>query len=133
MDDPKSSETRQSDHDKRPSSGPMGEIRSLERRLIELKREVIRTSSGVLADVAEDDELTLLLVESAGRYYAVPIFVIEEVLQMPALDDIDGLLIGSANAIRHAGEKLEALKELLVLAVGSKTAELARESGFRRK
>ncbi|HAU21716.1 MAG TPA: uroporphyrinogen-III synthase [Erythrobacter sp.] len=50
---------------------------------------------------------------------------------MPALDDIDGLLIGSANAIRHAGEKLEALKELPVLAVGSKTAELARESGFR--
>ena len=49
---------------------------------------------------------------------------------MPSLNEVDGLLIGSANAIRHVGEKLEALMELPVLAVGSKTAELANQAGF---
>lgn len=49
---------------------------------------------------------------------------------MPNLDEIDGILIGSANAIRHGGEKLEAVKQLPALAVGPKTAELAQSSGF---
>jgi len=49
---------------------------------------------------------------------------------MPSLDGMDGLLIGSPNAILHVGEKLEALIELPVLAVGSKTAEIARKVGF---
>lgn len=50
---------------------------------------------------------------------------------LPALDEIDGLLIGSANAIRHGGEKLDALAHLPVLAVGEKTAGLARAAGLK--
>ena len=49
---------------------------------------------------------------------------------LPDLDRIDGLLIGSANAVRHAGKKLEALKGLPVLAVGKTTAQVAEEAGF---
>lgn len=49
---------------------------------------------------------------------------------MPDLSGIDGLLVGSANAFRHGGEKLEALQHLPVLAVGQATAEAAEEAGF---
>ena len=49
---------------------------------------------------------------------------------LPDLDRIDGLLIGSANAVRHAGKKLEALKDLPVLAVGKTTAQAAQDAGF---
>ncbi|MEP5938457.1 MAG: uroporphyrinogen-III synthase [Erythrobacter sp.] len=49
---------------------------------------------------------------------------------LPDLDRIDGLLIGSANAVRHAGKKLEALKQVPVLAVGKATARTAGEAGF---
>ena len=50
---------------------------------------------------------------------------------LPEVEGFDALLIGSANAFRHGGGKLEALKGLPVLAVGRATAELAEQSGFR--
>ncbi len=43
---------------------------------------------------------------------------------------IDALLIGSANAIRHGGERLAALIDKPVHAVGKATADAAREAGF---
>ena len=49
---------------------------------------------------------------------------------LPEVENLDALLIGSANAFRHGGGKLEAVKHLPVLAVGKATAELAEQSGF---
>ncbi|QIG78635.1 uroporphyrinogen-III synthase [Stakelama tenebrarum] len=43
----------------------------------------------------------------------------------------DALLLTSANAIRHGGPGLEALRGLPVLAVGSATASAANDAGFR--
>lgn len=45
-------------------------------------------------------------------------------------DGFDGLLVGSANAFRHGGERLGALTNLPVYAVGEATAAAAREAGF---
>ena len=45
----------------------------------------------------------------------------------------DGLLLTSANAVRHGGESLETMKALPVYAVGEATAAVARESGFKVK
>jgi uroporphyrinogen-III synthase len=42
----------------------------------------------------------------------------------------DGVLLGSANAVRHAGPALAALRSLPLHAVGEATAEAAREAGF---
>lgn len=42
----------------------------------------------------------------------------------------DGLLLTSANALRHGGAGLALLHDLPVLAVGSATAEAARAAGF---
>lgn len=42
----------------------------------------------------------------------------------------DALLLGSANAVRHGGAGLEALRSLPVHAVGQATAQAAREAGF---
>jgi uroporphyrinogen-III synthase len=42
----------------------------------------------------------------------------------------DGLLLTSANAVRHGGEALESVKALPVHAVGEATAAAAREAGF---
>lgn len=50
---------------------------------------------------------------------------------LPDLSRLDGLLVGSANAIRHGGEKLNALQHLPVLAVGEATAQAARDAGFQ--
>lgn len=49
---------------------------------------------------------------------------------LPDLDEIDALLVGSANVFRHGGEKLDALAHLPVLAVGKATAQAASEAGF---
>ncbi|GAA0274847.1 uroporphyrinogen-III synthase [Alteraurantiacibacter aestuarii] len=43
---------------------------------------------------------------------------------------IDALLIGSANAIRHGGESLRALRGKPVFAVGRSTAAVAKSAGF---
>lgn len=50
---------------------------------------------------------------------------------LPDIAGIDGLLIGSANAVRHAGGQLAALRHLPVLAVGKATADAARQAGLR--
>jgi uroporphyrinogen-III synthase len=42
----------------------------------------------------------------------------------------DALLLTSANAVRHGGEKLAQLRKLPVHAVGAATADAAREAGF---
>lgn len=84
----------------------------------------IRPEPGLSATVAAGAELGL---EIAG----FPLFEIEAVdWESPDLADIDGLLIGSANALRHGGEQLSRLRHLPVCAVGTATAEQARELGF---
>ena len=63
---------------------------------------------------------------------AFPLFSVEPVSwQVPDDPDMfDGLLIGSANAFRHGGERLNALRKLPVYAVGPTTAEAAEKAGF---
>jgi uroporphyrinogen-III synthase len=62
---------------------------------------------------------------------AVPLFEVEPVeWRVPNPADFDGLLLTSANALRHAETGLEQLKSLPVYAVGAATADAAREAGF---
>lgn len=48
----------------------------------------------------------------------------------PEPSEVDGLLIGSANAILHGGEALAIFREKPVYAVGEATAAAARAAGF---
>jgi uroporphyrinogen-III synthase len=62
---------------------------------------------------------------------AIPLFEVEPVAwQAPDIRRFDGLLLTSANALRHGGPELEALKSLPVYAVGAATADAAIEAGF---
>lgn len=78
------------------------------------------------------------LSASAGRargigleVVACPLFRVEAVgWEAPDSDEYDGLILTSANAIRHGGEQLKRLTSLPVHAVGSATAAAAREAGF---
>lgn len=48
----------------------------------------------------------------------------------PAPDTHDALLLGSANAVRHAGPGLAAVRHLPAYAVGDATADVARAAGI---
>ncbi|GAA4709767.1 uroporphyrinogen-III synthase [Sphingomonas lutea] len=62
---------------------------------------------------------------------AVPLFEIEPVAwNAPEATVFDGLLVTSANAVRHGGEALQAVRSLPVYAVGGATAAAARDAGF---
>jgi uroporphyrinogen-III synthase len=62
---------------------------------------------------------------------AVPFFEVEPVdWQAPDTVSYDGLLLTSANAIRHGGDQLQPLRRLRVYAVGDATADAARTAGF---
>lgn len=62
---------------------------------------------------------------------AMPLFTIEPVAwAAPNPARFDGLLLTSANALRHAGPALDSLRGLPVYAVGATTAEQARDAGF---
>ncbi len=62
---------------------------------------------------------------------ALPLFEVEPIeWQVPDPDAFDGLLLTSANAVRHGGEGLARLCGLQVYAVGDVTARAAREAGF---
>jgi uroporphyrinogen-III synthase len=62
---------------------------------------------------------------------AVPLFEIAPVnWQASDPGAFDGLLLTSANAVRHGGMQLQALRGLNVYAVGEATAATAHEAGF---
>lgn len=62
---------------------------------------------------------------------ALPLFKVRPLAwQPPAAEAFDGLLLTSANAIRHGGTGLAALHMLPVLAVGAATADAASAGGF---
>jgi uroporphyrinogen-III synthase len=62
---------------------------------------------------------------------AVPLFEVAPLSwEAPDAGNFDGLLLTSANAIRHGGESLKQLRGLKVYAVGEATGEAAREAGF---
>ena len=62
---------------------------------------------------------------------SAPLFALEAVpWKAPDPNEFDGLLLTSANAVRHAGRQLQALLSLKVYAVGEATADAARNRGF---
>lgn len=62
---------------------------------------------------------------------AFPLFEVRALSWDPVpRDQIDALLLGSANALRHGGAALAAYRGLPVYAVGETTAEAAREAGL---
>lgn len=85
---------------------------------------VIRPQPGADATAAAAHRLGL-----APRVF--PLFAIQPVSwEPPAPDEIDALLIGSANAVRHAGPALTRFRGKPAYAVGETTAAAAREAGL---
>lgn len=85
---------------------------------------VIRPQPGADATAAAARDLGL-----DARVF--PLFEIAPVAwQAPDPAAIDGVLIGSANAIRHAGPQLAAFRDKPVHAVGRATAAVARDAGL---
>jgi uroporphyrinogen-III synthase len=61
----------------------------------------------------------------------MPLFKVERLpWQAPDPAEFDGLLLTSANAIRHGGEQMQRLRGLKAYCVGEATAAVAREGGF---
>ena len=60
-----------------------------------------------------------------------PLFAVRPLpWDVPDAADYDGLLLGSANAVRHSGEGLRALAGLPAFCVGEETAKAARDGGL---
>lgn len=86
---------------------------------------VIRPAPGSAATVAAGERLGLSIE-------ACPLFAIEPMpWNAPAPEGIDALLLGSANAVRHAGAGLEAFRGKPAYAVGQATAAAAEAAGLR--
>ena len=84
----------------------------------------IRPEPGLSGTIARGAEQGLTII-------GIPLFEIEPLEWMlPEDEDFDGVLLGSANAIRHGGDQLKHLSHLPVYAVGETTAKLAQEAGF---
>ncbi len=85
---------------------------------------IVRPEPGLSASIAAAREMGLDPI-------AHPLSQIQPVAwTCPDPVPIDGLLIGSANAIRHGGEGLAGLIDKPVYAVGKATADAARDAGF---
>lgn len=85
---------------------------------------VVRPEPGLAATVTAAKDMGLNAV-------GYPLFEICPVpWELPDVESVDALLIGSANAIRHGGAGLRALAGKPVYAVGKATADAAKEAGF---
>lgn len=84
----------------------------------------IRPEPGCAATVALGAKMDLAI---AGH----PLFAVEPVAwRAKPAENYDAVLLGSANAVRHAGPGLDALTALPALCVGTTTADAARDAGF---
>ena len=85
---------------------------------------VLRPEPGASATVERARERGLEAV-------AIPLFTVEPVeWEAPEPAGFDGLLLTSANAVRHGGDALAGLRALPVYVVGQATADAARDAGF---
>jgi uroporphyrinogen-III synthase len=75
---------------------------------------------------------TLLAARSLGlEAQAHPIFVVRPIPWTPVpREEVDAVILGSANAIRHGGAALNDLRGLPAYCVGQTTATAARAAGF---
>jgi uroporphyrinogen-III synthase len=81
---------------------------------------------------APGDRATVARLEPAGLVaIRLPLFQIVPLPWVPPVGEHDALLLTSANAVRHAGPGLEALRGLPAIAVGKATAEAARAAGLQ--
>ncbi len=85
---------------------------------------VIRPEPGCAVSVAA--------ARAAGlAAFGFPLFAVGPCAwEAPSPGGIDALLLGSANALRHGGAELDALRGKPAYVVGEKTAEAAREAGL---
>lgn len=85
---------------------------------------VLRPEPGASATVARARDIGL-------EATAVPLFTVQPIeWEPPDPAKFDGILLTSANAVRHGGEALRTLRGLPAYAIGDATAEAAREAGF---
>ena len=85
---------------------------------------VLRPQPGCAATVAAARALGLDTIEA-------PLFTIEPVQwSAPDPSGFDGILAGSANALRCSGDALSSLTSLPIHAVGEHTAQAAHDAGF---
>jgi len=85
---------------------------------------VLRPEPGASATALRAEKMGLLPI-------TCPLFEIEPLeWQLPDPLAFEGLLLTSANAVRHAGEGLERVSHLPVFAVGEATADAARSAGL---
>jgi uroporphyrinogen-III synthase len=84
---------------------------------------VLRPEPGLSATMARGTQLGLKMI-------AMPLSRAEPLDWQVPPGRFDGILLGSANGLRHAGEQLQAIAGLPVYAVGEATARHARELGL---
>ncbi len=75
---------------------------------------------------------TVTAAQAVGlAVHGEPLFTVRAVAwTAPDPAGVDGLLIGSANALRHGGPALEPLRGKPAYVVGEATAQVARDAGF---
>ena len=84
----------------------------------------VRPEPGSRATVAAGREVGLTIE-------ACPLFEVRPLAwDPPPPDSVDGLLLGSSNALRHAGPALDLFRGMPVHAVGEATARAAEAAGF---
>lgn len=85
---------------------------------------VLRPEPGAAATVRRAEAMGLVA-------HAFPLFSVRPLPWQPVpRGEVDALLLGSANALRHAGDALALYRGMPAYAVGEKTAEAAREAGL---
>ncbi len=82
------------------------EIRSLEDKLIELKRELVRQAAIPSEDSEREDDSTFLLLQASSTLLAAPISYIEEVVQIPQMSRLPSEVWGVAGLIDYHGEMI---------------------------
>lgn len=84
----------------------LSEIRSLEDKLIDLKRELVRQAAVPSEDSEREDDSTFLLLQASATLLAAPISYVEEVVQIPQMSRLPSEVWAVAGLIDYHGEMM---------------------------
>ena len=94
------------------------EIRSLENKLIDLKRMLITKGSSSISEINEE-EMTFLLIRIQNKSFALPITFVEEVMQMIAVGQLSEETWGIVGLANYHGKLISVVDLSDIIGLGA--------------
>lgn len=96
----------------------LSKIRKLEKKLVQLKHDLVVDAAQIVDDLADENEATFLLLTISEKVFSVPIACVDEVVQMAAVTPLPRKVWGVMGLVNYHGEMVAVVDMCEVIGLG---------------